>query len=80
MTDSGTEHHFSWIIKTVGAALVVYLIIIIVLLFVWSREPGSFDVREVARNEVGGEAGLVTGSVTTATRYWIKPAGISVTT
>lgn len=67
MTDSGSEHHFGWIVKAVGAALLVYLIFIIVLVFVWSREPDSFDVREVARNKIGGETELVTGSVTTST-------------
>lgn len=64
MMNPGSEERAGWMAKIAGALLLVYFVIILVLLFIWSREPGVFDVREVARIKAGGETELVTGSVT----------------
>jgi hypothetical protein len=50
------------------AALTVIVVLILVLMFLWDKEPDLFDVRQTALNRAGGdEAALVTGYITTAT-------------
>ncbi|MGQ9830187.1 MAG: DUF2333 family protein [Thermochromatium sp.] len=68
--------------RTLGLFVVTYLIVVIVLGFVWSRSPATFDVRANALAAVGGdESRLVTGAYTTATAIRIgktlleKPGG-----
>ncbi len=48
-------------------ALCIYVLIIIVLMIYWSREPGLFDVDAEARKQHGQASAPVTGYVTTAT-------------
>jgi hypothetical protein len=67
---------------TTGLFLVTYLVLILVLGIFWSRSPSTFDVREYAAAQVGGdESKLVPGTYTTAAALGIadtllhKPGG-----
>ncbi|MCK7583007.1 MAG: DUF2333 family protein [Chromatiales bacterium] len=73
------ERGMGW---TFGLFVVTYLVVVIVLGFVWSRSPATFDVRANALAAVGGdESRLVTGAYTAATAIRIgktlleKPGG-----
>lgn len=52
---------------SLGLALVTLLVVVLVLMFLWSREPAPFDVRENALAMAGGERTLVPGYTITAT-------------
>lgn len=55
------------ILWTAGVLLVTYVIVVVVLGIIWSREPAFFDVRENALAKAqGSEEQLVTGYYTTA--------------
>lgn len=59
------EKGFWW---TVGLFLITYFVIVIILGLVWSRTPGSFDVRENALDLTdNNESQLATGTYTAAT-------------
>ena len=62
-----SEDGTGWIAKALGTVLLVYLVINIFLLFLWSREPDVFDVQKVALTKAGEDTDLVTGFVTTST-------------
>ena len=47
--------------------LLAYILLVLILMFVWSFEPGVFDVKARAQERAGQDVELVTGYVTTAT-------------
>jgi len=53
-------------IKLAGAFVILYFILGLILGVIWSSEPNTFSVREVALQQVGNERRLVTGVHTTA--------------
>ncbi|MEX2353203.1 MAG: DUF2333 family protein [Gammaproteobacteria bacterium] len=63
------------------SAVAIYMLIIIVLMFYWGREPALFDVNAEARAMLGRSGEPVTGYVTTATLVHVmetlldKPGG-----
>lgn len=69
---------------TIGLFLVTLLVVLLLLMFYWSREPDQFDVKEYAQ-ELATELNLqpVTGFTTTATLYKLvdtllsKPGGFT---
>ena len=69
------------IIRTILITLGVYVLIILILMFYWSREPGLFDVAAEARQMHGKASEPVKGYVTTATLIHVmdtlleKPGG-----
>lgn len=67
---------------TIGLFIVTYLIVILVLSILWSRSPGTFNVREQALVQAeGDQSRLVPGAITTSTAIQIastlleKPGG-----
>lgn len=69
-------------LRIIAALFAIYFVIILVLSFIWGREPGQFDVRQVAEERAAARnEQLVTGYVTTATLIKIaetlldKPGG-----
>jgi len=55
------------LLRALMTALGIYLVIIIVLMFYWGREPDLFDVNAQARAMLGRSGEPVVGYVTTAT-------------
>ncbi len=54
--------------RTVLVSLLVIIVVLLVLMFLWDKEPDAFNVREVALQRAGGDVEeLVTGYTTTAT-------------
>lgn len=53
-------------LRGLGIAVAIIILLNLLLMFYWDSEPDSFDVRQVAIEQNGGEANLVTGAVTTA--------------
>jgi len=75
------EESKSPLIRVLLVALGVYALIIIILMFYWSREPGLFDVAAEARKLHGQASDPVKGYVTTTTLIHVmetlleKPGG-----
>jgi len=53
-------------IRPIGIAIVVYLMIILLLIFILDSEPDSFDVSSLARTNTISDNDIVTGYVTTS--------------
>jgi hypothetical protein len=53
-------------IRPIGIAIVVYLVIILLLIFILDSEPDSFDVSSLARTNTISDNDIVTGYVTTS--------------
>jgi len=53
--------------RPVGIALIAYLLIILLLMFILDSEPDSFDPSSIARSNASSDSDLVTGYVTAST-------------
>ncbi len=58
--------HLARYVRPVAIALLVYLLIILLLMFILDSEPDSFDVSAIARSNTGSDSELVTGYVSTS--------------
>lgn len=62
-----------WLLRSFGALLAIYVLIVLALMWWWSYEPAQFDVVQFAQSRIGASqpaqasGSLVTGSVVTAT-------------
>ena len=53
--------------RPVGIAVLVYLLVILLLIFVLDSEPDTFDVSQIARSNASADSEVVTGYVTAST-------------
>lgn len=53
--------------RPVGIAVLVYLLVILLLIFVLDSEPDTFDVSQIARSNSSADSEVVTGYVTAST-------------
>ena len=55
------------ILRVLGIGILAYIVIILVLMFFWDKEPAQFDVEQATRDMLGPDKQIVTGAVTAAT-------------
>jgi len=55
------------IVRVIGVAILAYVLLILILMFFWDKEPEQFDVQQVTRSMLGPDRPVVTGAVTAAT-------------